>query len=60
MATIIQLLVDGADPKLVVCPQPALYMAIMSSSSELVRHLIRSGADINAKYLDVSLNVKHN
>lgn len=56
MSTIIQLLADGADPNLVVCPQPALYMAILSSSSELVRHLIRSGGDINVKYFDVSLN----
>lgn len=58
MLTIIQLLIDGADPKLVVCPQPALYMAIQSGSPELVRHLVRAGADINAKYPFVSLNVK--
>ncbi|XP_026319673.1 ankyrin repeat and MYND domain-containing protein 1-like isoform X2 [Hyposmocoma kahamanoa] len=52
MLTIIQLLDDGADPNLVVCPQPALYMAILSSSSQLVQLLIRNGADINTTYFD--------
>lgn len=55
MSTITQLLADGADPKLVVCPQPALQIAILASSSELVRLLIRNGADVNATYIHVSI-----
>ncbi|XP_072937670.1 ankyrin repeat and MYND domain-containing protein 1-like [Epargyreus clarus] len=50
MATIFQLLCDGADPKLVKCPQPALFIAIISGSSEAVTHLICYGADINEVY----------
>ncbi|KAL0850859.1 hypothetical protein ABMA28_006773 [Loxostege sticticalis] len=48
--TIVQLLSDGADPNLVKCPQPALFMAIISSCPELVRHLVDHGANINEDF----------
>ncbi|OWR45473.1 ankyrin repeat and MYND domain-containing protein 1 [Danaus plexippus plexippus] len=53
MQTITQLLADGADPKLVKCPQPALFIAVMSNSSDLIRSLMKSGADINEIYPQV-------
>lgn len=53
MLTILQLLSDGADPNLVKSPQPALFIAITSSSSDLVRHLVNYGANINESYKEV-------
>ncbi|XP_045775654.1 ankyrin repeat and MYND domain-containing protein 1-like isoform X2 [Maniola jurtina] len=53
MCTILQLLSDGADPTLVRCPQPALLMAVMSNSPDLIRHLVRYGANINENYHQV-------
>ncbi|CAG9581752.1 unnamed protein product [Danaus chrysippus] len=68
MQTITQLLEDGADPKLVQCPQPALFIAVMSNSSDLIRSLINSGADINEMYprvyhytpLDIAISKPYN
>ncbi|CAG9135924.1 unnamed protein product [Plutella xylostella] len=45
--TILKLLLDGADPTLVTCPQPALIMALASGSTELVRSLVNF-VDVNA------------
>ncbi|XP_039756029.1 ankyrin repeat and MYND domain-containing protein 1-like [Pararge aegeria] len=53
MSTILQLLSDGANPRLVRCPQPALLMAVMSNSPDLIRHLVHYGADINEKFHQV-------
>ncbi|XP_063824292.1 ankyrin repeat and MYND domain-containing protein 1-like [Ostrinia nubilalis] len=50
--TIIQLLEDGANPNLVRCPKPALFLAIIAGSPELVKHLVDHGADINEVYKD--------
>ncbi|XP_031768884.2 ankyrin repeat and MYND domain-containing protein 1-like [Galleria mellonella] len=47
MSTILQLLSDGANPKLIKCPQSALFIAAVADSSDLVRHLVNYGADIN-------------
>ncbi|CAG4977548.1 unnamed protein product [Parnassius apollo] len=47
MLTITQLLSVGADPRLVRCPQPALFMAIASGCSNLVQHLIDHGVNVN-------------
>lgn len=54
MLTILQLLSDGADPRLVRCPQPALFIATISGCSELVRGLIQYGADVNETYPQVN------
>ncbi|XP_013176564.1 PREDICTED: ankyrin repeat and MYND domain-containing protein 1-like [Papilio xuthus] len=53
LSTIVQLLSDGADPNLIKCPQPALFMAVASGSSVLVQHLIDHGANINECYSHV-------
>lgn len=53
--TILQLLADGADPKLARCPQPALFMAIVAGCPELLRYLVDHGADINEVYEEVNL-----
>ncbi|XP_014368730.2 ankyrin repeat and MYND domain-containing protein 1-like [Papilio machaon] len=53
LSTIIQLLSDEADPNLIRCPQPALFMAVASGSSVLVQHLINHGANINESYSNV-------
>ncbi|XP_034836210.1 ankyrin repeat and MYND domain-containing protein 1-like [Maniola hyperantus] len=53
MCTNLQLLSDGADPKLVRWPQPAILMAVMSNSPDLIRHLVRCGANINENYQQV-------
>lgn len=50
MLTILQLLCDGADPNLVKCPQPALFIAIISGNADLVKHLVNYGANINESY----------
>ncbi|XP_052737957.1 uncharacterized protein LOC112055874 [Bicyclus anynana] len=50
MSTILQLLSDGANPKLVRCPHPALLLAVMSNSPDLIRHLVHYGANINEIY----------
>uniref|UniRef100_A0A2A4JFP6 MYND-type domain-containing protein n=1 Tax=Heliothis virescens TaxID=7102 RepID=A0A2A4JFP6_HELVI len=50
MATILQLLSEGADPRRVNCPQSALLVAIVSGSADLVRHLIDHGADPDEVY----------
>ncbi|XP_059051099.1 ankyrin repeat and MYND domain-containing protein 1-like [Achroia grisella] len=47
MSTILQLLSDGANPKLVKCPQSALLIATVAGSADLVRHLVHYGADVN-------------
>ncbi|XP_063549084.1 ankyrin repeat and MYND domain-containing protein 1-like [Cydia strobilella] len=48
--TILTLLENGAKPSLVRCPQPALVMAILSGSPDLVDRLIHYGADVNEVY----------
>ncbi|XP_061709360.1 uncharacterized protein LOC133519338 isoform X2 [Cydia pomonella] len=48
--TILTLLENGAKPSLVRCPQPALVMAILSGSPDLVAQLIHYGADVNEVY----------
>ncbi|XP_063357903.1 ankyrin repeat and MYND domain-containing protein 1-like [Cydia amplana] len=48
--TIFTLLESGAKPSLVRCPQPALVMAILSGSPDLVDGLIHYGADVNEVY----------
>ncbi|XP_049878715.1 ankyrin repeat and MYND domain-containing protein 1-like [Pectinophora gossypiella] len=48
--TVLQLLADGADPKMVRCPQPAILLAMKSGSTELVQHIVAHGADINEKF----------
>ncbi|CAK1602366.1 unnamed protein product [Parnassius mnemosyne] len=53
MLTIIQLLSDGADPRLVRCPQPALFMAIASGCSNLVQKIIDHGVNVNEIYFHV-------
>lgn len=53
MTTIKQLLTDGANPKLVQCPQSALLIAVMSNSPGLVRYLVDCGANINENYHQV-------
>ncbi|CAH2050796.1 unnamed protein product, partial [Iphiclides podalirius] len=50
LLTINQLLLDGADPSLVRCPQPALFMAVTSGCSKLVKQLIDHGANVNEFY----------
>lgn len=54
MLTILQLLKDGANPRLVKCPQPAILIAIIAGSSDLVRHLVHFGADVNEVYSQVT------
>ncbi|XP_047018886.1 ankyrin repeat and MYND domain-containing protein 1-like [Helicoverpa zea] len=50
MGTILQLLHEGADPRKVTCPQPALVIAAVSGSADLVRHLMNHGADPDEEY----------
>ncbi|KAJ8735807.1 hypothetical protein PYW07_007427 [Mythimna separata] len=50
MSTILQLLSEGADPRKARCPQPPLFMAAVSESAELVRQLIKHGADVHEVY----------
>ncbi|CAH0690527.1 unnamed protein product [Chilo suppressalis] len=50
MLTILQLLTDGANPKLVRCPQTALFTAIISECPNLIENLTKYGADINEVY----------
>ncbi|CAG9796369.1 unnamed protein product [Diatraea saccharalis] len=50
MLTILQLLADGANPKLVTCPHSAIFTAIMSGCPNLIEHLVNYGADINELY----------
>ncbi|KAJ0182318.1 hypothetical protein K1T71_001687 [Dendrolimus kikuchii] len=50
MLTILQLLTDGANPRLVRCPQPAILIATVAGSSDLVRHLVNFGAEVNETY----------
>ncbi|XP_030022131.2 ankyrin repeat and MYND domain-containing protein 1 isoform X2 [Manduca sexta] len=50
MLTILQLLSDGADPRLVRCPQPALFIATVSGNADLIRHLVSYGANVNEMY----------
>lgn len=54
LTTVVQLLSDGADPRLIRCPQPALFMAVASGSSVLVQHLIDHGANANECYSHVN------
>ncbi|XP_046974628.1 uncharacterized protein LOC124540866 [Vanessa cardui] len=53
MLTILQLLSDGADPKSVQFPQPALFIAVTSNCPDLLRHLIQYGAKVNESYPQV-------
>ncbi|XP_068626519.1 ankyrin repeat and MYND domain-containing protein 1-like [Battus philenor] len=48
--TIIQLLSDGADPNLIRCPQPALFLAVSSGCCNIVKQLIDYGANPNEFY----------
>ncbi|XP_038207712.1 ankyrin repeat and MYND domain-containing protein 1-like [Zerene cesonia] len=48
--TILELLRKGAKPQLVRCPQPALVIAISSNCSDLIKHLVKYGADVNEIY----------
>lgn len=50
MTTLKQLLTDGANPKLVQCPQSAPLIAVMSNSPDLVRYLVDCGANINENH----------
>ncbi|XP_050554882.1 ankyrin repeat and MYND domain-containing protein 1 isoform X1 [Spodoptera frugiperda] len=53
MATITLLLTDGADPRNIRCPQPPLFIAAVASSPDLVRELVKHGADVNEVYPQV-------
>ncbi|XP_047545055.1 ankyrin repeat and MYND domain-containing protein 1-like [Vanessa atalanta] len=53
MFTILQLLSDGADPKSVQFPQPALFIAVTSNCPDLLRRLVQYGANINESYPQV-------
>ncbi|CAD0195135.1 unnamed protein product [Chrysodeixis includens] len=50
MLTILQLLEDGADPRKVRCPHPPLLIAAIAGCADLVRQLVRHGADVNEVY----------
>ncbi|KAH9628377.1 hypothetical protein HF086_015907 [Spodoptera exigua] len=50
MATITLLLADGADPRLIRCPQPPLFMAVVAGCPDLIRVLVKYGADVNEIY----------
>lgn len=54
MLTILQLLADGADPRSVRCPHPALLIAATCNSPQLIQHLVNYGANINETYDQVS------
>ncbi|CAH0727561.1 unnamed protein product, partial [Brenthis ino] len=53
MLTILELLSNGANPRLVRCPQPAMMIAATSSNPELIRHLVHYGANVNEIYHQV-------
>lgn len=59
-ATINQLLLDGADPRRVRCPQPALFMAIVAHAPNLIETLVKYGANVNEVYPQVSTIVSLN
>ncbi|VVC95222.1 unnamed protein product [Leptidea sinapis] len=48
--TIFELLINGADPRLVRCPHSALFMAILSNSPDIITALVEHGADVNEVY----------
>ncbi|XP_026739317.1 ankyrin repeat and MYND domain-containing protein 1-like [Trichoplusia ni] len=50
MLTILQLLEDGADPRKVKCPQPPLLIATVAGCADLIRELVRHGADVNEAF----------
>ncbi|CAH1639917.1 unnamed protein product [Spodoptera littoralis] len=50
MATITLLLADGADPRIIRCPQPPLFMAAVAGCPDLVQDLVKHGADVNEVY----------
>ena len=57
MLTILQLLAEGADPRKVRCPQPPLLIAAAAGSADLIRQLVKHGADIHEVYPQVTCSL---
>lgn len=55
LTTIEGLLHDGADPRRVNCPQPALAIAVAAQCPEVVRLMIKYGADAKEEYPQVGI-----